>query len=250
MNWDFYGRTDSIELYEEQVLEEVIGLPTDFEILRFSHKEDSVDFQTKIKYDFYFFDNQNDILTATNNDWEIDYRKEGFSATDIYYYTRPFTNSFFKLDFYDTNDTKTQTNYFTLIVPVQQGGLISDVAISPYPPLDKVKIKKPSFVLDYVGDKEGFFIYWLRKTKFLDIKTFYMSAKFFDARLGVFIRMMNTPQPSLPNKFSFDEKLYFYYKVNLNYEEKTYEVLNSQNVRVGSNTATSPIKWYEYVNKP
>jgi hypothetical protein len=54
-----------------------------------------------------------------------------------------------------------------------------------------VSIKKPYFVLDYVGDKEGFFIYWLKKRTFLDIKTFYMTAKFYDAKKGIFVKMMN-----------------------------------------------------------
>jgi hypothetical protein len=40
---------------------------------------------------------------------------------DIYYYVKPFTKSFFKLDFYDSKDAITQTNYFTVILPVQQG---------------------------------------------------------------------------------------------------------------------------------
>jgi PAT family beta-lactamase induction signal transducer AmpG len=39
----------------------------------------------------------------------------GFSKTEIYYFEKPFTKSFFKLDFYDTMDGKSQTNYFTII---------------------------------------------------------------------------------------------------------------------------------------
>ena len=51
MNWDFYGRTDSIELYEDEVLKEIIGIAEDFEVMRFSHKEYSnTDLKTKINY--------------------------------------------------------------------------------------------------------------------------------------------------------------------------------------------------------
>ncbi len=39
-----------------------------------------------------------------------------------------------------------------------------------------------------------------------------MTAKFFDARLGVFVRMTNTPQSSIANKFTFNPNEYFYYK--------------------------------------
>jgi hypothetical protein len=104
--------------------------------------------------------------------------------------------------------------------------------------------------LDFVGDKEGFFVYWLDIPQFLTINTFYMSIKFFDAKEGVFVRMMNVPQCSLPNKYQFESGKYFYHKVILNYETKTYEIYdgNNPNTRIG--TTTNPMKWYEYVNPP
>ena len=73
-----------------------------------------------------------------------------------------------------------------------------------------------------------------------------MSAKFFDGKLGVFVKMMKVPQssPLIPSAFEFESK-YFYYKVNLDYVNKTYEILDDLNVRVGT---TSSIKWYEYIN--
>ena len=104
-------------------------------------------------------------------------------------------------------------------------------------------------ILDSIGnDKEGYYIYWLRSRKVIDINTFYMSAKFFDAITGVFKQMTNTVQTSLtPDKFNFDHSQYYYYKVDLDYNTKTYEVFStSTNLRVGD--ATTPIKWYEYVN--
>jgi hypothetical protein len=73
-----------------------------------------------------------------------------------------------------------------------------------------------------------------------------MSAKFFDAKLGVYVKMMKVPQssPLIPSVFNFESK-YFYYKVNLDYVNKTYEILDELDVRVGT---TSSIKWYEYIN--
>jgi hypothetical protein len=99
--------------------------------------------------------------------------------------------------------------------------------------------------LDFVGDKEGFFLYWLASKGFLDINTFYMSAKFFDGRLGAFVKMMNEPQSSLPNKFVFDNSRYFFNKVVLDYNNKTYEIFDYLDNRIGAGT---PIKWYEYIN--
>jgi hypothetical protein len=102
--------------------------------------------------------------------------------------------------------------------------------------------------LDYIGDKEGFAIYWLRYRDFIDIDTFFMTAKFFDARLGVFKQMTNKVQSTItPNKFNFNNADYFYYRVDLNYNNKTYEVFStSTNQRVGD--SLTPIKFFEYVN--
>jgi hypothetical protein len=254
IKWDFIGQDDAVEEYQQNVVEEVIGFPGDFEVLRFAHAPYSNDTKTDIKYDFYFFaDNTGNVpvnpsllvtqSTTTISNWITSYIPEGFTEIDIYYYVKPFTKSFFKLDFYDTKDAITQTNYFTVILPVQQGNTNVGVVSSLLPP---VNIKIPSFKLDYVGDKEGFFLYWLRNTKFLDISKFYMTAKFFDARLGIFVKMMNTPQipPIIPSPFTFNPEDYFYYEVRLNYNEKTYEVWDNNN-RVGT---TSSIKWYEYIN--
>lgn len=242
MKWDMYGQEDSIELYEEEVLKDIIGSPEDFEILRFSHSPYDDGYRTDINYSFFFYSgNSNDVETSTTLNWVNSYLPEGFTKSEIYYFSKPFTKSFFKLDFYDTMDGSTQTNYFTVIIPVQQG-FTEEVSLSPYTP--NVFIKKPSYKLDFVGDKEGFFIYWMKNLEFYNLTSFYMSAKFFDGRLGVYVKMSNIPQSELPNVFNFDSK-YFYYKVNLNYNNKTYEVLNDLNNRVGT---ISDIKWYEYVN--
>ena len=39
MNWDFLGRDDSIDDYQETMVKEVIGGVNDFEIVQFSHKD-------------------------------------------------------------------------------------------------------------------------------------------------------------------------------------------------------------------
>ena len=133
-----------------------------------------------------------------------------------------------------------------MILPVQQGLTQSQILSTTLPP---VQIKKPEMILDYIGnDKEGFFIYWLRNKKFIDVSTFYMKAKFFDAITGVYKEMTNTKQDLLtPSKFIFDHTKYYYYQVKLNYNNKTYEVYSTlTNSRVGD--LNTPIIWYEYVN--
>ena len=243
--WDMYGRSDSIEIYQDEIREEIIGQPVDFEISRYSHEPYSNVGLTEINYKFYFYSGlSSSVFTSTINDWFNSYLQTDFNSQEIYYYSSPFTKSFFKLDFYDTSDTRTQTNYFTVILPVQQG-LTENVSISPLIP--NVNIKKPDMKLDFVGDKEGFFFYWLRNPSFLNIDTFYMSAKFFNGKLGVFIRMMTEPQCNLPNPFTFNNEDFFYRKVKINFNDRTYRIFDNSNTRIG---VGSPIEWYEYVNPP
>ena len=247
IKWDFQGREDSIELFEEEVIEDVVGKPKDYEILRFSHNSYNNGLNTDINYQFYFYSGvTTSITTSKDTDWGISYLTQGYTTRQIYFFENPFTKSFFKLDFYDTDDTLTQTLYFTIILPVQQGES-ETASISPIIP--SVKIRKPKFKLDFLGDTEGFYIYWLRDRQTLDISTFYMTAKFFNAKKGGFIKMMNTPQSSLPNtKFLFNESTYFYYKVTLDYSNKSYSVYDTNTLRIG--TSKKPIKWYEFVNQP
>ena len=244
MQWDFMGNDDSINTYEADVLNQVIGVAADFEVARFAHNV----FQnqdTGINYEFYFYDNLQPITANTVGNWNISYLNNGYTVGEVYYYSKPFTKSFFKLDFYDTVDEKNQQIYLSIILPVQQG-FTETKTLSPLVP--PVEIKKPKMLLDYLGDKEGFFIYWLRSRDFIDINTFYMTAKFFDGREGVFKQMTNTKQDLItPSKFIFNNADYFYYRVDLNYSNKTYEVFSTTtNTRVGDNL--TPIKWYEYVN--
>jgi hypothetical protein len=246
LTWDYLGLDQSIDEYETEVIKKVTGTYGDFEVDRFAHAPliiqdpltNNLNEITDIQYEFNFYSGGS-LSDSTN--WKCNYLMEGFTTQEIYYYTNNFSNSFFKLDFYDNVDEKRQTNYITIIIPTQQG-LTMDAIMQRTP----VKIKKPYFVLDYVGDKEGFFIYWLKKRTFLDIDTFYMSAKFYNAITGQFTKMMTVPQSTLQGEHNFDSLTYFYYKVKLDYDKRTYQVFNTI---TGNREGTPlPIKWYEYVN--
>jgi hypothetical protein len=244
INWDFSGKEQSIELYEEEVVKEVIGVGYDFEVERFPHDTDPITNKSEINYEFNFYSGGS--LTSTTS-WYNSYLTEGITTKNIYYFENDFTRSFFKLDLYDSVDEKRQTNYISVIIPTQQG-YKTDAVLNTTP----VKIKIPKFTLDYTGDKEGFFIYWLKKLQFLNINTFYMTAKFYNASRGEFVKMMNVSQGSLsPSEtYNFDSIKYFYYKVVFDYINKCYRVFRFDPVtnvqeRVGT---TTPITWYEYVN--
>jgi hypothetical protein len=147
------------------------------------------------------------------------------------------------LDFYDSVGATSQTNYFTIIIPTTQGVKVPTVMQGK-----NVDIKAPIFSLDFVGDQVGFFIYWLKSKTYIDLNTFYMSCKFYDAKTGFFTRLINRPQ-SLQgsNSFTANQIFNFYYQVVLDYTTQTYNVYDTITFdRVGD--VTKPIKWYEYVN--
>jgi hypothetical protein len=238
LDWEYLDVDSEIKEYENSILNELITTDKDFEVDRFFHAD--YDNKSEINYEFYFYEGAS-LSNASN--WKIDYRAEGFTTQEVYYYANSFRNSFFKLDFYDSPIESQQENYITVILPTQQG-----LRMATKMQNTDVQIRKPQFLLDYVGDKEGFFIYWLKKRNFLDISTFYMTAKFFDGKTGQFVRMMNRPQSTIQgNKFIFSSSEYFYYRVDMDYlthSYKVYDIINPTD-RVGG---TVPIKWYEYVN--
>lgn len=250
IKWDFYGQDDSIEEFQFDLVDDIIGNPRDYETLRFSHNAYGENFQTKLQHNFFFYNSTaSDIPTSLISNWVQNYEASGIPYDDIYFKSRPFKKSFFKIDFYDSKEPSTQKNYFTIILPVTNSEF-SEQFIPSINSLNNVKINIPQFNLDFIGYSEGFFIYWLKDIQLYKLKTFYMTAKFFDAKNGAFIAMMTAPQATLPNnRFSFNPSDYFYYQVNLDYTNKTYEIYDviSMN-RVG--TETSPINWFEYVNPP
>jgi hypothetical protein len=240
-SWDYEGIDDAIDLYEETAIREVVGFGYDFEVDRFPHAKHQNSQRTDINYEFFFYSGG---PMNSSDEWVNSYLGENFSVQDVFYYTNKFTNSFFKLDFYDTIDEKRQKNYFTVILPTQQGEFMN-INMARVP----VQIRKPKFKLDYVGDKEGFFIYWLKSLEFIPINTFYMTAKFYNAATGKFTKMINRPQSTIlsNNKYNFDSLDYFYYKVVLDYIDIQYSVFDLKGNRLGE---TTTIKWYEYVNPP
>ena len=231
---DSLGINDGLIAYENEVVEQVINPIEDFEVHKFSFKEWGDEF-SDINYNFNFYNEDND-------QWEDNYVM--FDDNEIYYISNAYNNSFFKLDFYDTNNSEQQKIYFTLIIPTQQG-LTKTVNIGTQQVPKNVEIRKPNFKLDFIGDKEGYFIYWL-KNNFITNNKFYISCKFFDAKNGEFKRMININQKTLPNEFNVNKSEHFYYECNLDYDTLTYNITKN-NTRYGLDN--NPIKFYEYINQ-
>lgn len=261
INFDMAGRDEAIDIYQNQVREEVINPINDFELTRFTHATwDNDTTKTELTYKFNFYNYlgpTNFLVTPPNiNQWLDDYQNAGFLDEEIYYFANSFKKSFFKLDFYDKNATESQKILFSAILPTQQG--IKEPGILFNNPVLSVLVKKPLMVLDSVGaDKEGFFLYWLKNQTYISQTEMYMSCKFFNAKKGEFVRMMNVPQTTFsgPNVYDFNKSQYFYYKIIFDYSNYEYKIYretpisqtNTTLARVGEGT-NNPINWYEYVN--
>jgi hypothetical protein len=260
ITFDFEGRGDAIQKFEDEVIKQIINPIQNYEVTKFSHKEWFFNvpplnislLRTSINYEFYFFDNLSPVTASTASNWAIDYQNATFTDSEIYYFANNFKGSFFKLDFYDTYESEKQKIFLSVIIPTQQG-LKETGLVGPATNQVSVDVKKPKFILDSVGaDKEGFFIYWLKDQNYYPPNEFYVGAKFFNAKIGQFVRMINVPQSTFtgPNVFNINKQLNFYYKYKLDYNTYEYtvfkETVNGTLNRVG--TLFTPIKWYEYVN--
>jgi hypothetical protein len=104
---------------------------------------------------------------------------------------------------------------------------------------------KPKMILDFVGDQEGYFIYWYEDRNVLNIDTLYMRAKFFDGNNGTYTTFTIEPQSNYPGSETTMNNELFYYQVNFDYPNKHYWIS-----RVGLNVTLPTLEWYEYVNPP
>jgi len=253
LDWELLNTENELDKLEFQINQDVAGLGIDFETARFSHSgytytptsnsviQPTPTIRTNINYEFYFFSGGTISGTGSTGNWITDYNAEGFSYDEIYYYSQKFSKSFFKLDFYNSPSQVEQKNYLTIIIPTTQGEQMPVTMQG-----ENVLINKPVFSLDFVGDTDGFYIYWLKSREYIDLDQFYVSCKFYNAKTNEFVRLINRPQ-SLQNLNSYAvNNLYnFYYIYKLEYPTKEYVVYDMLTFeRVGT---TTPIKWYEYI---
>ena len=102
----------------------------------------------------------------------------------------------------------------------------------------------PQIELDFVGNQESYFIYWYEDINTLGITKLYMSAKFFDAGEGNYVKFSKVDQNNFGKPFNLSNE-FFYYEVRFDYTNYEYQ-LNELN----SDEVIYEPTWYEYVNPP
>lgn len=243
MNWDYLGQQDSIDSYEDSVVDRITENKIDYELTRFSPKKCQPEMNVppdkcfQLNFEFFLFKGKVGDKIIDDTQWISSFLNGDFLEKDIVFNTDKFKNSFFKLDFYDSPISKEQKIYLTLIFPFENGN--KNIG----------GLKTPTYTLDYNSNSENYFIYWLKDKNYLNIDTFYVSATYFNSSDGSFTRMANLCQGNLTtDKYNLNSIFDFYYKLELNYDEKNYEYFDMRIENLVVGLANNPIKWYEYVS--
>jgi len=325
-NEDLLDREGAIIQQEAKIIEDVIGVPINYELARYSNAPDN-DGYTQLSYNFYFTD-------SPSNPALLSYESK-FTESQVRYKTKQFRNSFFKLDFYDTPDPKKQKAFFTIILPtiksneinnslcdswvisVNQFGRLSytdccgnivnqtlsfnsstsfckaintpatftytetrnelpviyniDIDFDGFensaayslqslgdcacnsliPPAASAipNLLEPSFLLDHTALKEGFYIYWYENSEIVENNIFYMSAKFFNASNGKYIKFIINDQSSYSNSYRIPNND-FYHRLVFNYGTKTYRLYGGQSPNNSPLNLINTVRWFEYMNPP
>lgn len=219
--------------------------------------------------DFYAHYDNNPIYEPSNptnpTTW-YGYDFQTFTPEETYKNDKSFTKSFFKLDLYNSMDRKQQKLFISIILNPINGNKILRPTLSVQCPADEADGRyncrpegeqfcpTPRFELDPTINNEGYFIYWLKEKKLIDLNVFYMSCKFYNAKTGEVTQLINTNQMDIASTtsqpYSIPKETYYYYRVVLNQDRFQYTIYKtSDGTRVGQNSS-NPINFYQYFNAP
>ena len=233
--FDETGREDQIRLWEMVEQQDAVNVIRDYETTRYYYGNSNDDY--KIHYRFYFTDD--------GTTWDDDYNIAGFTNPEMYRGKKSFTRSFFKFDFYDTPVRAEQELMFTMVMPVTNSNTktvpivyaddpqeyFAQTSQGIFPPLydvfEPITVLAPS-----KGNNEGYYIQWYKNKDLYSGDTFYMSCKFFNAKTGDDVRMVNKkPNQANLGSDALEQMEWYYYAVKLQVggnvvPKYTYKVFN------------------------
>jgi hypothetical protein len=220
--FDTTGNEMAIEKFSDDVLQEIINPIKDYEVAKFIH-DYNVNGENGLDLSFDLGDG---------------YESQGFNVSELVNITNSVKHSFFKLDFFDSPNRETQKLQFTKIIPMY---LSKETPLNE--PLDgRTGMLTPEFYSDYLRNNEisDLFIFKNEDTKSID--EFYMGARFFNAKNGDVVRMINSQVTG-----TVYPKQHYYYKVVIDRTKRTYQVFNYINGVVGDRIGNNgnPILFYE-----
>ena len=261
------GKSDALNLWDLDQVQNNINPILDFETERFSPKTIGPDFH--IFYSMLFAT----LPTPSGNvaDYEPYYSYVGITYPNIKDRKNKFIKSFFKFDFYSSPATTGNKIFFSIILPANNGNRVSkQISNNPadpnYDPLAYQSayaddplgapyfydIEVSDFEFSSVGrGKENYYIQWLKNNFVIPNIDFYMSCKFFNASSGQIHRFINKPQQ--PTQYTLKGRDFFYYRMRFDRSDYTYKFFE-YNSSVGMSgaevggTSGTPIQFFEYIN--
>lgn len=239
------GREEGLELFEEQTLNKLVNPIENYETDRFQFKPysgltgDIDDLQCNIWYNFYFYNlaNPQTHIGGTN------YIYVGITPSENISLIKSVTKCFFRLEFFKVpyNQKPSKTNRklaFSRNISLVSG---EKVFYENY----NREVVLPIFMGSKHRNRENMYLYWFQDQSVLDGTiftgdTFYMTAKFFNAKDGTIVNFGNKSIASDGNVIDSDN---LYYKVVLNFDDLTYQIYDSTNQPIGY--FNTPINFYE-----
>lgn len=173
----------------------------DYDKVRFTPiitTNNSFSFTSNITYRLHFLNNLNQYNTFSY------FGEIGFDNFDVKFRKKGFTQSFLRLNFYDSDSTVNQRllSFITLFTKINQ----SDFSIGSIPPwgvVTSVNNLKTQFILgnslvNRTVNGEGFFIYHYKDEVTIDLpKELYMRAEFNNAKDGKATGFMSTSNTNI-----------------------------------------------------
>lgn len=235
------GWAESFKNYEDELLKKIINPIDNYETVRYIHdpyvSSNSVE-QTDIWFKFYFL---------SGSTYVPDYSPIGITPIENAKMLKQSTESFFRLEFYKTpnNESPDRSNrrlVFTkhLSLPLGEKYFYTESSVRDF-------IYKPVFMGSNYKNKENMYLFWFQDDSVLNETTltgdtFFMTAKFFNAKDGTIIDFVKS---NLSTEVSEPDDMY--YKLVIDKTNYSYQIFRYSTSGTGSRIGESndPILFYE-----
>jgi hypothetical protein len=241
------GWSENAEILDREILYSIINPTENYETVRYIHSPylSSGILQTDIWFYFYFYH---------NSTYTQDYRTQDITLEENSKLLNSASKSFFRLEFYKTPNDDKPTHFnrkmvFAKNLPFSTSERVfytGNTSSGTLPFSDYIQL--PVFNGSNFKNTENMYFFWfVDDTPFTDTSitgnTFYMTAKFYNAKDGSVTDFVNK---NILATSQIVEENDVYYKVIINRNDFSYQVFNfngSIGTRVGQ--TISPIIFYE-----
>jgi hypothetical protein len=228
------GWVDNFKEYEKEIVLSVVNPIQNFEMYKYNHNVYTQNNNIE----------QNDLwllFKFYNNSFENDYTYNNFDIYDIIRNNETYSNSFFRLEFYKTenNDKPTRFNrklVSTTAIPTNYGEYYYNKSLNNY-------IQIPLFISTNFKNADIQSLFWFQNeenilSSLFTGNTFWITAKFFNSNDGFIYDFINNNKTS---NIKDTEDTYF--KLIIDKENFTYSIYNMNDDRVG--TSLKPLIFYQ-----